>query len=66
MRLFFIPGFGEDESIFDRIHARADAVVKIPDEPFHEVPGDHFSLYTYPEEVYRPIVEFLGRRGGER
>jgi hypothetical protein len=42
-----------------RIHARADTVVRYPDESFHEVPGDHFSLYTYPEKVYKPILELL-------
>lgn len=42
-----------------RIHAKTDHIIKYPDEPFVEVPGDHFSLYTYPETVYKPIVEFL-------
>lgn len=34
-----------------RIHSQADTIVRTPDEPFHEVPGDHFNLYTHPEEV---------------
>jgi pimeloyl-ACP methyl ester carboxylesterase len=42
-----------------RIHARADLVVRIPREPFHEVPGDHFTLQTNPETVYEPILAFL-------
>ncbi|MCC9168075.1 alpha/beta fold hydrolase [Pontibacter harenae] len=42
-----------------RIHAKPDNIVKYPDQPFLEVPGDHFSLYTHPEEVYAPIVAFL-------
>lgn len=42
-----------------RIHARPDSIVRVPDQPFHEVPGDHFSLYTYPEKVYAPILTFL-------
>lgn len=42
-----------------RIHAKADHIVTYPDQSFHEVPGDHFTLYTYPETVYRPIVGFL-------
>jgi hypothetical protein len=42
-----------------RIHAKADRIVKPPSEEFYEVPGDHFSLYVYPEEVYLPIKDFL-------
>ncbi|HZY35034.1 MAG TPA: alpha/beta hydrolase [Mucilaginibacter sp.] len=42
-----------------RIHARADLVVRPPTEPFLEVPGDHFTLYTHPEAVYEPINTFL-------
>ncbi len=42
-----------------RIHALKDALVKPPKEPFHEVPGDHFSLITHPEEVIKPILERL-------
>lgn len=42
-----------------RIHARADSIISYPDQPFHEVPGDHFSLYTHPEQVWRPIAGLL-------
>lgn len=42
-----------------RIHAKADRIIKYPDQPFHEVPGDHFTLFTYPATVYKPIVDFL-------
>ena len=42
-----------------RIHARADTIIRYPDHPTVEVPGDHFSLYTYPEVVYPPILRFL-------
>lgn len=42
-----------------RIHARDDSIIRIPDQPFHEIPGDHFSLYTHPEETVRPILDFL-------
>jgi hypothetical protein len=42
-----------------RIHAKADAVVRVPRESFHEVPGDHFTLQTHPDTVYEPIVGFL-------
>lgn len=45
-----------------RIHARADSIVRYPDEPALEVPGDHFTLYTHPEKVYRPIAAFLRER----
>lgn len=44
-----------------RIHARPDNVVNIPDEPYHEVPGDHFSLYYHPELAAEPILKVLGR-----
>ncbi|WP_040664431.1 alpha/beta fold hydrolase [Nafulsella turpanensis] len=42
-----------------RIHARADTIVRFPDESTFEVPGDHFCLYTYPEKVVPPIVALL-------
>jgi pimeloyl-ACP methyl ester carboxylesterase len=42
-----------------RIHARKDVVIRHPKEPFHEVPGDHFTLITHPETVIEPILEFL-------
>lgn len=42
-----------------RIHNKTDQIVRPPDEPYSEVPGDHFTLYTYPETVYKPIVKFL-------
>jgi len=42
-----------------RIHALADTIVRPPKEPFYEVPGDHFTLYTHPQMVYEPIVAFL-------
>jgi hypothetical protein len=42
-----------------RIHSKADNVVLYPDQPFHEVPGDHFILYTHPEQVYKSIISFL-------
>ncbi len=45
-----------------RIHASADTIVKFPDQSVCEVPGDHFSLWTHPEEVYKPIADFLQQR----
>ncbi len=42
-----------------RIHAKRDPIVRPPEEPYHHVPGDHFTLYTYPETVYKPINVFL-------
>lgn len=44
-----------------RIHARGDMVVRVPREPFHEVPGDHFTLQTHPETIYEPIVAFFNK-----
>lgn len=34
-----------------RLHALKDRILFVPDEPFTEIPGDHFSLYSFPEEV---------------
>jgi len=45
-----------------RIHAKEDRIVKFPREPFHDVPGDHFTLFTHPDTVYHPIVQFLKRQ----
>jgi len=42
-----------------RIHALEDSIVRPPREPYYEVPGDHFTLYTQPQTVYDPIVAFL-------
>ncbi len=42
-----------------RIHALKDIIVKPPSESFQTVPGDHYSLVTYPETVIRPILELL-------
>jgi Alpha/beta hydrolase family len=42
-----------------RIHAHKDMVIKYPREVFYEVSGDHFTLYTQPEEVIKPIRAFL-------
>ena len=47
MRILFIHGFGEDEAIFSKI------------TPFIGGQHDHFTLYTNPQEVYEPIVDFL-------
>lgn len=42
-----------------RIHARPDNIVYFPSETCVDVPGDHFSLYFYPEIVAEPIRELL-------
>ncbi|TAE28658.1 MAG: alpha/beta hydrolase [Cytophagales bacterium] len=44
-----------------RIHARPDNIVFTPSEPFHEVPGDHFTLYCQPETVAEPILSVLAQ-----
>lgn len=33
-----------------RLHALKDRILFVPDEPFTEIPGDHFSLYAFPAE----------------
>jgi pimeloyl-ACP methyl ester carboxylesterase len=42
-----------------RVHALADNVVRPPDEPFLEIPGDHFAHYYYPELVAAAIKPLL-------
>lgn len=45
-----------------RIHALADTIVRPPDEPFAEVPGDHFCLATEAEAVSTAIAGVLSER----
>jgi pimeloyl-ACP methyl ester carboxylesterase len=42
-----------------RVHALADNVVRPPDEPFLEIPGDHFAHYYYPALVAGAIKEVM-------
>lgn len=42
-----------------RFHAKADTIVRCPDEAYIEVPGDHFTLYTQPEAIYLPILQWF-------
>jgi pimeloyl-ACP methyl ester carboxylesterase len=42
-----------------RVHALADNVVRPPDEPFLEIPGDHFAHYYYPALVAAAIKEVM-------
>ena len=42
-----------------RIHSKDDNILKPPTQPYHPVPGDHFTLYTHPKEVAEPIIQFL-------
>ncbi len=42
-----------------RIHSKGDRIVRPPKEPYIEVPGDHFSLYTHPADVAAAINNFL-------
>jgi hypothetical protein len=66
LRLIFNPYPGKLSVQPDlRIHARKDRVIRFPDGPVHEVDGDHFSLYTYPEQVYPPIVGFMNQYAKE-
>jgi hypothetical protein len=66
LRLIFNPYLGKLSVQPDlRIHARKDRIVRFPDEPVHEINGDHFSLYTYPEQVYPPIVYLINQYAQE-
>lgn len=42
-----------------RIHARPDNIIAPPDEPYVEVPGDHFSLVFHPDVVAAQINSLL-------
>lgn len=42
-----------------RIHTPADNILRYPDEPCHDTPGDHFNLVFYPEAVAAPILIWL-------
>ena len=42
-----------------RIHASNDQILRPPKQPYIPVPGDHFSVYTYPQEVADIINRFL-------
>lgn len=42
-----------------RIHAKKDNIVRYPDESYHEVPGDHFSLIFHTKEVVSIINKQL-------
>lgn len=42
-----------------RIHTLKDNIVRTPTEPFFAVPGDHFCLVYYPQEVAKAILEIL-------
>jgi hypothetical protein len=43
------------------LHSKGDQLVRCPDEPFVELHGDHFSLYTNPGEVYPHILDLIGK-----
>ncbi len=45
-----------------RIHGSNNSILKPPKEPYVQVPGDHFSLYTFPAKVYEPINKFLQKQ----
>jgi len=47
-----------------RLHARGDTVVRPPDEPYVELPGDHFAHYFYPQLAAAAIRECLLKIGG--
>ena len=45
-----------------RLHALGDTVVLPPDEPFVELPGDHFAHYFYPQLAAAAIGQLLAGR----
>ena len=45
-----------------RIHSKKDLIVKPPKEAYVQIPGDHFSILTYPIEAATAINDFLEAR----
>ena len=42
-----------------RLHARRDNIILPPDEPYVELPGDHFAHYYYPQAAAEAISKVL-------
>lgn len=42
-----------------RIHSKKDLIVRPPREPYVEIPGDHFSILTYPVDAAAAINNFI-------
>lgn len=46
-----------------RLHARRDNIIRAPDEPYVELPGDHFAHYYYPQPAAEAINKVLDKVG---
>jgi pimeloyl-ACP methyl ester carboxylesterase len=46
-----------------RLHARHDNIIRPPDEPYVELPGDHFAHYYYPQLAAQEINRVLAAAG---
>ncbi|WP_375419488.1 alpha/beta fold hydrolase [uncultured Hymenobacter sp.] len=46
-----------------RLHARRDNIIRPPDEPYVELPGDHFAHYYYPQAAAEAIARVLAEAG---
>ena len=42
-----------------RLHAKRDNIIRAPQEPYVELPGDHFAHYFHPQLVVEAIRPFL-------
>ena len=42
-----------------RLHARRDNIIRPPDEPYVEIPGDHFAHYYYPQLAAEAIGDLV-------
>jgi pimeloyl-ACP methyl ester carboxylesterase len=42
-----------------RLHARRDHIIRPPNEPYGELPGDHFAHYFYPQLVAEAVRPWL-------
>ncbi|WP_052732470.1 alpha/beta fold hydrolase [Hymenobacter terrenus] len=48
-----------------RVHSRQDNVILPPDEPFVEIPGDHFAHVFYPQPAAAAIQSFIQKQMNE-
>jgi pimeloyl-ACP methyl ester carboxylesterase len=46
-----------------RLHARHDNIIRAPDEPYVELPGDHFAHYYYPQLAAQELNKVLAGVG---
>lgn len=63
LQLTYSQPLANDKPEVLRIHSKADIVVRLPDEPFTEVAGDHFNLLLEHETVGKVLQKWLKTKG---